>query len=46
MPKGDEKEIVDNSAAVRKMLVERGIQPENLPPFFVFFIICDFHKID
>jgi DNA-damage-inducible protein D len=22
---------VDNSAAVRKMLLERGIQPENLP---------------
>lgn len=27
-----EKEHVDNSFAVRKMLVERGIQPENLPP--------------
>lgn len=27
-----EKEHVDNSSAVRKMLVERGIQPENLPP--------------
>lgn len=26
-----EKEHVDNSAAVRKMLVERGIHPENLP---------------
>lgn len=27
-----EKEHIDNSAAVRKMLVERGIYPENLPP--------------
>ncbi len=27
-----EKEHVDNSTAVRKMLVERGIHPENLPP--------------
>lgn len=27
-----EKEHIDNSAAVRKMLVERGIHPENLPP--------------
>lgn len=27
-----EKEQVDNSGAVRKMLLERGIQPENLPP--------------
>lgn len=27
-----EKEHVDNSSAVRRMLVERGIQPENLPP--------------
>lgn len=27
-----EKEHVENSAAVRKMLVERGIKPENLPP--------------
>lgn len=27
-----EKEHVDNSFAVRKMLVERGIRPENLPP--------------
>ena len=27
-----EKEHIDNSSAVRKMLVERGIQPENLPP--------------
>ncbi len=26
-----EKEHVDNSSAVRRMLVERGIQPENLP---------------
>ena len=26
-----EKEHVENSAAVRKMLIERGIQPENLP---------------
>lgn len=26
-----EKEHVDNSAAVRKMLLQRGIQPENLP---------------
>lgn len=26
-----EKEHVDNSTAVRKMLMERGIQPENLP---------------
>jgi DNA-damage-inducible protein D len=26
-----EKEHVDNSDAVRKMLVERGIHPENLP---------------
>jgi DNA-damage-inducible protein D len=27
-----EKEHVDNSSAVRKMLLERGIKPENLPP--------------
>lgn len=27
-----EKEHVENSSAVRKMLVERGIHPENLPP--------------
>lgn len=27
-----EKEHVENSFAVRKMLVERGIHPENLPP--------------
>jgi len=27
-----EKEHIDNSAAVRKMLLERGIRPENLPP--------------
>ena len=27
-----EREHVENSAAVRKMLIERGIQPENLPP--------------
>lgn len=27
-----EKEHIENSAAVRKMLVERGIHPENLPP--------------
>jgi len=27
-----ENEHVDNSAAVRKMLIERGILPENLPP--------------
>lgn len=27
-----EKEHIDNSSAVRKMLLERGIQPENLPP--------------
>lgn len=27
-----EKEHVDNSSAVRRMLLERGIQPENLPP--------------
>ncbi len=27
-----EKEHVENSAAVRKMLVERGIHPEQLPP--------------
>ena len=27
-----EKEHVDNSAAVRKMLIGRGIQPESLPP--------------
>jgi DNA-damage-inducible protein D len=27
-----EKEHIDNSAAVRKMLVERGIHPEQLPP--------------
>lgn len=27
-----EKEPVENSSAVRKMFVERGIQPENLPP--------------
>lgn len=26
-----EKEHIDNSAAVRKMLLERGIRPENLP---------------
>ena len=26
------KEHVDNNTAVRKMLVERGIIPENLPP--------------
>ena len=26
------KEHVDNNAAVRKMLTERGIIPENLPP--------------
>ena len=26
------KEHVDNNAAVRKMLTERGIVPENLPP--------------
>ena len=26
------KEYVDNNAAVRKMLTERGIIPENLPP--------------
>lgn len=26
-----EREHVENSAAVRKMLIERGIQPENLP---------------
>lgn len=29
---GITKEHVDNNAAVRKMLVERGIIPENLPP--------------
>lgn len=27
-----EKEHIDNSTAVRKMLVEWGIYPENLPP--------------
>ena len=27
-----EKEHVDNSSAVRNMLVQRGIRPENLPP--------------
>lgn len=27
-----EREHIDNSAAVRKMLLERGIVPENLPP--------------
>ena len=27
-----EKEHVENSSAVRKMLIERGIHPENLPP--------------
>lgn len=27
-----EKEHVENSSAVRRMLVERGIHPENLPP--------------
>ncbi len=27
-----EKEHVDNSAAVRQMLLQRGIQPENLQP--------------
>ena len=26
------KEHIDNNAAVRQMLVERGIVPENLPP--------------
>ena len=26
------KEHVDNNAAVRQMLMERGIVPENLPP--------------
>ena len=26
------KEHIDNNSAVRKMLVERGIVPENLPP--------------
>ena len=26
------REHVDNNAAVRKMLTERGIVPENLPP--------------
>lgn len=26
-----EKEHIDNSSAVRKMLLERGIKPENLP---------------
>lgn len=26
------REYVDNNAAVRKMLTERGIIPENLPP--------------
>ena len=26
------QEHIDNNAAVRKMLVERGIIPENLPP--------------
>jgi DNA-damage-inducible protein D len=27
-----EKEHVDNSTAVREMLLEQGIHPENLPP--------------
>lgn len=27
-----EREHVDNNLAVRKMLTERGIVPENLPP--------------
>jgi len=27
-----EKEHIDNNTAVRKMLLERGIKPENLPP--------------
>ena len=27
-----EKEHIDNNTAVRKMLIERGIVPENLPP--------------
>lgn len=27
-----EKEHIDNNTAVRKMLIERGITPENLPP--------------
>jgi DNA-damage-inducible protein D len=27
-----EKEHIENSTAVRKMLMQRGIQPENLPP--------------
>lgn len=27
-----EKEHVDNSAAVREVLVKRGIRPESLPP--------------
>lgn len=27
-----EKEHVDNNQAVRRMLIQRGIQPENLPP--------------
>ncbi len=27
-----EKEHIDNNTAVRKMLAERGIYPENLPP--------------
>ena len=26
------QEHIDNNAAIRKMLVERGIIPENLPP--------------
>ena len=26
------KELVDNNAAVRKMLAERGVKPEALPP--------------
>jgi DNA-damage-inducible protein D len=25
-------EHVDNNLAVRKMLIERGVKPENLPP--------------
>ena len=27
-----EHEHIDNNSAVRKMLLERGIKPENLPP--------------
>lgn len=27
-----EREHIDNNQAVRKMLLERGIVPENLPP--------------